>query len=263
MPPGSVVLPSFPDGLHAVVQGGTRGIGLALATALLERPGTARVYVTGRSAEDAAPVRALRDAFGDRVAPLTLDLLDEPGIGRVCARILEESPRLHLLLNVSGVLHDARRGVAPEKKLEHLRAAPALHAFALNALAPALVMKGLAEGFRHGERAAVGNLSARVGSIGDNGLGGWYSYRATKAALNQLTRTASIELRRRAPETVVVALHPGTVETDLSAPFRGGVPAERLFSPTRAAAQLLGVLDRLTPAESGGFYAWDGSPIPW
>ncbi|TVQ97666.1 MAG: SDR family NAD(P)-dependent oxidoreductase [Deltaproteobacteria bacterium] len=256
-------LPSFPQDLHAVVQGGTRGLGLAFVEALLRRPGQGRVHATGRRATASPELARLREVHGDRLVPVDLDLLDEPGLHRATARIREDAPRLHLLLNVSGVLHDDRRGMAPEKKLEQLRATHALHAFAINALGPTLVTAGLAESFRHGERAAIANLSARVGSIGDNGLGGWYSYRATKAAQNQFTRTTAIELRRRSPETVVVALHPGTVDTDLSAPFQRGVKPEKLFTPERAARQLLDVLDGLTPADSGGFFAWDGAPIPW
>jgi NAD(P)-dependent dehydrogenase (short-subunit alcohol dehydrogenase family) len=101
-----------------------------------------------------------------------------------------------------------------------------------------------------------------VGSIGDNRLGGWHGYRASKAALNQILRGLAIEQARSRPESIVVALHPGTVATALSAPFSGSAPAE-VFTPGVAAAHLLGVIDALTPADSGGFFAWDGSPIPW
>ena len=107
------------------------------------------------------------------------------------------------------------------------------------------------------------SLSARVGSIGDNRLGGWYAYRAAKAAQNQLLSTLALEWRRRRPLTSVTLLHPGTTATPLSAPFRGGVPAESLFSPERAAEQLLDVLEAQRPERSGAFLAWDGSPIPW
>ena len=106
-------------------------------------------------------------------------------------------------------------------------------------------------------------LSARVGSISDNRLGGWYGYRAAKAALNQFVRTAAIEAKRTHPRAVLAALHPGTVATGLSRPFRGGVPPERLFAPAVAAAQLLDVVAGLAEGDSGGFFAWDGSPIPF
>jgi NAD(P)-dependent dehydrogenase (short-subunit alcohol dehydrogenase family) len=109
----------------------------------------------------------------------------------------------------------------------------------------------------------LANLSARVGSIADNRLGGWYGYRAAKTAQNMFTRTLSIELARRAPNVICLALHPGTVDTDLSRPFQASVPADRLFDPPRAARQLLQVIDAASPQESGRFLAWDGSLIPW
>ena len=107
------------------------------------------------------------------------------------------------------------------------------------------------------------SLSARVGSIGDNNLGGWYAYRAAKAAQNQLLRTLALEWRRRRPQGCVSLLHPGTTATALSAPFQASVSPERLFSPQRSAAQLVAVLEGLRPEQSGGFWAWDGQPIPW
>lgn len=106
-------------------------------------------------------------------------------------------------------------------------------------------------------------LSARVGSIGDNRLGGWYAYRASKAALNMLVHTLAIEHQRTHKQGICVALHPGTVDTALSRPFQSGVAAERLFTPDRAAEALLSVMDRLRPQDSGGFFAWDGTPVPW
>ena len=109
----------------------------------------------------------------------------------------------------------------------------------------------------------VANVSARVGSIGDNRLGGWYAYRGSKAALNMFTRTASIELGRKAPNAIAVAIHPGTVDTALSRPFQKSVSPERLFAPDRAARQILEVLDGLGPEQTGTFVAWDGSEIPW
>ena len=106
-------------------------------------------------------------------------------------------------------------------------------------------------------------LSARVGSIEDNRLGGWYSYRASKAALNQILRTLAIETARTRPDAIVVGLHPGTVASDLSAPFRSPAARPAPFSPEDAARHLLGVLDRLSPAQTGRLYAWDGQPIPF
>lgn len=247
----------------AFVQGASRGIGLGLARALLEDPGVARVWVSARHPARHEAMLALRAAFGERVRLVSLELAEDASIEAAAAQIREEDGELDLLLNVSGVLHDTQRGMQPERALRDLERAHMCHAFEINAIGPALVIKHMHGLMRHGRRAVIANLSARVGSIGDNRLGGWYSYRASKAALNQLTHTAAIELRRRAPELVCVALHPGTVDTDLSAPFQRSVPPEQLFDVPRAAAQLLDVLDGLDASASGGFFDWAGLPIPW
>jgi NAD(P)-dependent dehydrogenase (short-subunit alcohol dehydrogenase family) len=138
-----------------------------------------------------------------------------------------------------------------------------LRSFAVNALGPLLLAKHLHPLLAHAQPAVLVNLSARVGSIGDNRLGGWYAYRGAKAAQNQFTRTLSIELARRAPNLVCVALHPGTVDTGLSKPFQGSVDAAKLFSPRYSAQRLLAVIDGLRREHSGRFFAWDGSEIPW
>ena len=131
----------------------------------------------------------------------------------------------------------------------------------MNAVGPALVLKHFVPLLPRRGRSVVAALSARVGSIGDNRLGGWYGYRASKAALNQLLRTAAVELARTHPEAVCVALHPGTVATRLSAPH--GKAGLRVRTPDQAAADLLAVLDGLTPAHTGGFFDADGRAVPW
>ena len=133
--------------------------------------------------------------------------------------------------------------------------------FAINAIGPALVAKHFLKVMPAAIRTNFVIIGARIGSIGDNKLGGWYGYRASKAALHQLIRTLAIEERRRNDRAVVVALHPGTVDTALSQPFQAGVRADRLFTPARAAVQLLDVIDGLTPPDSGRIFAWDGTEI--
>ena len=237
----------------AVVVGANRGLGLALATALRQRGD--RVIGTARDPRAA-------DGLREQDIPVVpLDVTDASSLAALPGRIGASTERVHLLLNVAGVLHTGTHG--PEKRLEQLDL-EAMHAiFGVNAFGPALVTKALLPLLKHDERAVIANLSARVGSIGDNRLGGWYSYRASKAAQNQLTRTLAIELSRRAPHVIAVALHPGTVDTELSRPFQRNVPAGKLFEPMRAAKQLLDVIDGLTPADSGHFFAWDGSPSEW
>ena len=134
--------------------------------------------------------------------------------------------------------------------------------FAVNTIGPALVLKHFAPLLPRTGRSVIALLSARVGSISDNRLGGWYGYRASKAALNQLVRTASIEVARSRRDAVIVGLHPGTVETPLSAPFRGNVSPGKLFTPRVSAAHLLTAIEGLTPADSGKCFAWDGSEVP-
>jgi len=135
--------------------------------------------------------------------------------------------------------------------------------FAVNGFGPLLLAQTLEPFWSREQPCHFASLSARVGSIADNHLGGWYGYRASKAAQNQLLRCLAIEWGRRLPQVCVSLLHPGTTATALSQPFQGAVPAERLFSPERAAQQLVAVLEGLGPHQSGGFWAWDGRPIPW
>jgi NAD(P)-dependent dehydrogenase (short-subunit alcohol dehydrogenase family) len=159
------------------------------------------------------------------------------------------------------VLHDEE--LAPEKRLAQVRRRSLERSFAVNAFAPLLLAQVLEPLLPRRQPFHFASLSARVGSIGDNRLGGWYSYRAAKSAQNQLLRTLALEWRRRLPLGCVSLLHPGTTATALSAPFQANVPAGGLFSPGRAAGHLLDVLERRTAEDSGRFWAWDGQPIPW
>jgi NAD(P)-dependent dehydrogenase (short-subunit alcohol dehydrogenase family) len=151
-------------------------------------------------------------------------------------------------------------GVGPEKTLRAVTAEGLAAQFAVNAIGPALVMKHALRLMPRDRVAKLAVLSARVGSIGDNHLGGWYGYRAAKAALNQLLRCAAIEAARTHPQSVLVSLHPGTVETGLAPAQRAGHPA---MAPEVAAGHLLSVLDRLGPADTGGFFDWKGEVVPW
>lgn len=135
--------------------------------------------------------------------------------------------------------------------------------FHVNALGPLLVLREFERLLKKSSGARVMTLSARVGSITDNELGGWYGYRTSKAALNQMMRTLAIEWRRLTKPILCVVMHPGTVSTNLSRPFTSGLPADRIFSPERAARQLLEIFGGLSMEDSGGFFAWDGQTIPW
>ncbi|NJR79382.1 SDR family oxidoreductase [Sphingomonas corticis] len=202
---------------------------------------------------------ALADAIaeeGETVHRLTraeLELTDEAGIAAAAARVGAPSR----VIVATGLLHED--GLGPEKSIRELDPAWLARQFAVNAIGPALVAKHFLPVMPRTGRTVFAVLSARVGSISDNRLGGWYGYRAAKAALNQLVRTLAVEDRRRNERGIVVALHPGTVDTRLSKPFQQA--GRDLFSPGRAAVQLLDVIDGLRPADSGRLFAWDGTEI--
>ena len=188
----------------------------------------------------------------------SFDLTDEDSIARAVARVAALG-ELRLVIDATGFLHDDAQG--PEKTWRDLDAAKLARAFALNAIGPALLMKHALPVLAPQGKAVFATLSARVGSIGDNHLGGWYGYRASKAALNQLVRTAAIELKRRRPAALCVALHPGTVRTALSSPFcKDGLEVQ---TPQTSAVRLLGVIDTLEADQSGGFFDHLGVAIPW
>ena len=224
----------------AVVFGAGGGIGGALVAALAGDRRFAAVIGLGRGS-----------------AP-RFDLLDEASIAEA-VRAVAARGAIRLAIDATGFLHDEAQ--MPEKSLRELDACRLARSFALNAIGPALLMKHLLPALPREGRAVFATLSARVGSIGDNRLGGWYGYRASKAALNQFVRTAAVELARRSPAAICVALHPGTVATGLSAPFAAaGLDVQ---APEVAAARLLAVIDRLTPTESGGFFDHRGEAVPW
>ena len=258
-----LLLQQFPPSGSAFIQGARRGIGLALVEALLGMASVGQVYATCRRPQQASRLQQLAAEYPQRLSLLPLEMTDEASIAAAVATVAEHTGALHLLINCAGVLHDPQQGWYPEKKLADIRVEALHYSFAVNAVGPLLMAKHSLPLFRHQQRAVLANISARVGSISDNRLGGWYAYRGSKAAQNMFTRTIAIEYGRRAPNTICVALHPGTTDTDLSQPFQSHVPDAKLFSPEFTAQRLLSVIDGLNPADSGGFFAWDGTPIPW
>lgn len=195
-------------------------------------------------------------ALGRNSTP-ALDLLDEASIA-ACAQWLGARGTPELVIDATGVLHGP--GMAPEKSWRELDPAALAQAFAINAIGPALLMKHFLPLLPRDRRALFATLSAKVGSIGDNRLGGWYAYRASKAALNMLIKTAAIELARSKPKARLLSLHPGTVISPLSQPFRGASAAR---PAELAAAEMLRVIYALGPEHSGSFHAYDGQSLPW
>lgn len=231
----------FVRGGIAVVFGASGGIGRALIARLRAHPDFS--IVSGYS----------------RSGTIPLDLAVESTIGAVAAEVKSRGADVRLLIDATGVLQG--EGCIAEKTWRQLDSAAMSRAFAVNAIGPALLMKHFLPLLPREGKCVFATLSARVGSIGDNRLGGWYSYRASKAALNQIVRTAAIELRRSRPEAVCVALHPGTVDTPLSAHFTK--PGLEIQSPETAANRIVAVLDTLTSASSGEFFDQRGRAIAW
>jgi NAD(P)-dependent dehydrogenase (short-subunit alcohol dehydrogenase family) len=256
------MLTSFPSGSQAFVQGASRGIGLEFVRQLLADPAFAQVFASCRAPAGAGELAAMA-AAEPRLQVLALDVADEDSIASAATRVAAGTDRLHLVINCAGVLHGGPAAIAPEKRLADVRPAALAASFAVNAFGPLLVAKHFERLLAHRERAVFASISARVGSIGDNRLGGWYAYRGAKAAQNMFTKTLAVEWARSRRNVVCVALHPGTTDTHLSRPFQASVPPERLFAPARTVRQLLGVIDGLSTADSGRFLAWDGSEIPW
>jgi NAD(P)-dependent dehydrogenase (short-subunit alcohol dehydrogenase family) len=233
-------LSSIPTPAVALVFGATGGIGAALCEAL---------NATGHFTQIVGVSR--------RTTP-AIDLLNESSLAAAAAHAAALGP-LRLVIDATGFLADAAQ--SPEKSWRQLDPAHLARAFALNATGPALIMKHALPLLPRTGKAVFATLSARVGSVEDNRLGGWYAYRASKAALNQFVRTAAIELARRAPEAICVALHPGTVATPLSTPFTHA--GHTIHTPVQAAGNLLAVIEALTPACTGSFLDWQSRPIPF
>ena len=227
---------SFAPQMRALVIGSTGGLGSALVQVLTDRGVTVSQLSRGND-----------PAF---------DLCNGASIRDAASRLAEAGP-FDLIFDATGALEID--GAGPEKSLSALDPAVMVQSYMINAVGPAMLLKHFVELLPRNGRSVFATLSARVGSIGDNRLGGWYSYRASKAALNQLMHSAAIEVARKRPEAVILCLHPGTVATKLTS----GFARKHTHAPEEAAARLLDVIDASGPERSGGFFAYDGSEIVW
>ena len=235
--------------MNIVVTGGTGGIGGAFVEALSRRPLVKQIIATGS--------RTTGGTVHPKVTWQQLDLTDETAVSDWAGQIGE----IDWLINAAGFLHSPT--VGPEKTIRQVNQDFFLENIRINTLPSLLLARYLHDKFRHGRPSVFATISAKVGSIEDNRLGGWYSYRASKAALNMCLKTLSIEWARTLPNVAVAALHPGTTDTALSRPFQRHVQPQHLFSPLQSVGYLLEVLDGLVPGQSGRFLAFDGEVLPW
>lgn len=234
---------------NIVIVGSSGAIGRAIAKHLAEHLPDAMIHAFSRHGAC---------AMAANIVDHRIDYGDEMSIAHA-AELAGQSGPPDLVFVATGLLHDS--DILPEKSLSELSSDQFQRLFEANTILPALVAKHFVPKLNRDRRSLFAALSARVGSISDNRLGGWYAYRASKAALNMVLRNVAIETARRNKKAIIVGLHPGTVDSPLSRPFQSNVPEGKLFSPDYSAAKMLSVLDRLTPADSGKCFGWDGNEI--
>ncbi|NRB29550.1 MAG: SDR family NAD(P)-dependent oxidoreductase [Rhizobiaceae bacterium] len=237
---------------RCVVVGASGGIGAGFVEHLLARDSVEQVYGFARSSTVSAE--------SDRFTTGRLDYADVGSIKAAADRVKQDGP-VDLVIVATGLLH-AEDGFGPEKSMRQLDPEALSRAYLVNAIGPIMVAKHFLPLLTKDRKSVFAALSARVGSISDNRIGGWYGYRAAKAGLNQMLRTASIEHQRRWPHSVIIGLHPGTVDTGLSKPFQRNVADGKLFTAQHSTGQMLNVIDRVTEADSGNIFAYDGSQVP-
>jgi NAD(P)-dependent dehydrogenase (short-subunit alcohol dehydrogenase family) len=245
----------------ALIVGASQGIGLGFLYKCLETPEIATIFATYRDRHSADRLFDLSRQFPQKLTCLQMEIAEESQVERAIAQIQQSTPYLHFVINCVGILHEG--DLQPEKSLRQIDSDRLIRYFQVNSIGAILLAKHLLPFFQHDDRSIFATISAKIGSIGDNNLGGWYGYRASKAALNMLLRTAAIEYRRKRSRAIVVMLHPGTTNTRLSRPFQRNVPPEKLFSIERTVSQLWEVMETLEEQDSGEFFSWDGTRLPW
>ncbi len=246
---------------HGLVIGASGGIGLGFVQQLLNDPTISKIYGVYRNPKSAQKLLSLQQINPDKLTLLQGDITQEKDIINLVNQIKDHTEKIHLMINCVGILHE--ENIEPEKSLKHIETDKLLRYFQVNAIPSVLLDKHLLPLFKHQEPSIFASISAKVGSIEDNYLGGWYGYRVSKSALNMLLKNIAIEYNRVSKNTIVVALHPGTTDTKLSQPFQNNVPPEKLFSVERCTTQLLSVINSLTKKDHGKFFSWDGTVLPW
>jgi len=246
------MLDSFGNELNIVVFGSHGGIGEAMVHQLKENRKVNKIYSYSR-----------RETRFDSnlIIENKVDITNEDSVIEAASRIAAED-KIDIIIIATGLLHD-ENGMSPEKSLRDVNASNFMNSYLVNAVGPALIAKHFSLKMNRNSKSVFSAISARVSSISDNHLGGWYAYRASKAALNQIIKTTSIEVGRRFKQAVVIGLHPGTVDTDLSEPFKSNVAEGKLFTTKYASECLLKIINDIEPKDSGKLIAWDGEEITY
>lgn len=235
--------------MNALIVGASGGIGQAFVAHILDQDNNGIIHSTCHNHQPTGHT--------DGVQWHRVDVTKEEQVEELCTQLDE----IDLCINAVGMLHND--AFAPEKSTRQIDPDYFLHSMSVNALPTLLLAKHIAPHFKHKRPAHFATVSARVGSIEENYLGGWYSYRASKAALNMALKTLSIEWRRSLPNVIVSALHPGTTDTALSRPFQRNVPDDQLFDPATSVEYMMNVLNGLSTKQSGSFWSFDGQRLPW
>lgn len=244
----------------AVVVGGGHGIGCSLAEQILELNSKAKVFATYNNADKNQPLMELKSKFSDRLEVHQVDPTSEHEIKEFKEKVESSVNQIELLINSVGFLHES--SIGPERSLRDVSAEALKKYFEVNSVPHLILAKEFHSLFRHSTPSAFVAVSAKVGSIEDNSLGGWYGYRSSKAALNMFVKGISLEFERRGCKSLVLSVHPGTTVTELSKPFTKNTPY-KLHSPRETAENILKVIDQKSIEETGSFFSWDGEKIPW
>lgn len=245
---------------HALVFGGNRGIGYALATKLLQINTKINLYLPYREKSNSANLERLQKIFPHRVYLFPIKQIEENQLKIVTIFLEQKEIKIDLLINTIGYLHT--ESIQPEKSLRTFSLDDFTQMVKVNAGMTPLIAKCFAGFINRQNISAFLVVSAKVGSISDNRMGGWYSYRASKAALNMLIKSISIEWRRSLPKCLVLSVHPGTTKTELSKPFIKNTPYQ-LHAPEDTAKNILKVLNHKSLEHSGNFFSWNGEELPW
>lgn len=242
----------------ALVVGASRGIGLAITRQLLQGQGVRHLYATYRQADTAEGLLQVSD---ERLHKLKADITNPEDLQALAERLSSDGHLPDFVINSAGILHE--QGLQPEKALSQCRQDALLRMFSVNSIGPLMLAKAIIPLMPKNRSGHFAVLSAMVGSIGDNRLGGWYGYRASKTALNQFMRTLAVECRRSHPQLCITAIHPGTTDTALSKPFQSSVRPGKLYEAANSAGRILRVVSGGKADQSGRFVNWDGNVIPW